>query len=317
MLNVDWFNPFKKGLYSAGAIYLSILNLPRLVHFKEENSILIGLIPGPKEPSLTINSYIAPLVNELEALRDGVWMECPGMDSNRVKVIAKLICLSSDIPATRNIAGHLGIKANKACQKCLKDFLKIGDKSNYSGVDCTNWELRNSVVHRQWVKQQSEKKEMQSKYGIRYSTLLDLKYFDIIRYACIDPMHNLLLGTAKHMMQLWTSRGSISEAQLLLIQRKAEQIIVPVDMGRIPVKIASSFAIFKADEWKHWCLVYSLYCLFGILPSEELKIWSLFIQACKLLFQHSAHIEQAKKAHSLLINFISSLEEFYGWEVVL
>ena len=33
MLNVDWFNPFKKGLYSAGAIYLSILNLPRVILF--------------------------------------------------------------------------------------------------------------------------------------------------------------------------------------------------------------------------------------------------------------------------------------------
>ena len=79
MLNVDWFNPFKKGLYSAGAIYLSILNLPRLVRFKKENSIPNGLIPGPKEPSLTINSFIAPLVNELEALCDGVLMECLGL----------------------------------------------------------------------------------------------------------------------------------------------------------------------------------------------------------------------------------------------
>ena len=109
---------------------------------------------------MTINSYIAPLVNELEALCDGVWMECPGVDGNRVKVIAKLICLSSDIPATRKIAGHLGIKVNKACQKCLKDFPRIGDKSNYSGVDCTNWELRNSVVHRQWVKQQMQAKTL-------------------------------------------------------------------------------------------------------------------------------------------------------------
>ena len=85
-------------------------------------------------------------------------------------------------------------------------------------------------------------------------------------------------------------------------------------MSCIPVKIASSFTNFKANEWKHWCLVYSLYCLFGILPSEELRIWSLFVQACKLLFQHSVHIEQAIKAHSVLINFISSLEELYGWE---
>ena len=28
-LNVDWFNPYKQTPYSAGAIYLCILNLPR------------------------------------------------------------------------------------------------------------------------------------------------------------------------------------------------------------------------------------------------------------------------------------------------
>lgn len=48
MLNVDWFQPFKYAPYSVGAIYLVILNLPHEDHFKEENMILVGLIPGPK-----------------------------------------------------------------------------------------------------------------------------------------------------------------------------------------------------------------------------------------------------------------------------
>ena len=63
MMNVDWFNPYKDTLYSAGAIYLVILNLPRRLRYKFENIILIGLIPGPKEPSLHINSYLAPLID--------------------------------------------------------------------------------------------------------------------------------------------------------------------------------------------------------------------------------------------------------------
>ena len=44
MLNVDWFNPFKHGNYSMGAIYLSILNLPRQLRFREQQAILVGLI---------------------------------------------------------------------------------------------------------------------------------------------------------------------------------------------------------------------------------------------------------------------------------
>ena len=32
-------------------MYLTILNLPRKIRFKQENVLLIGLIPGPKEPN--------------------------------------------------------------------------------------------------------------------------------------------------------------------------------------------------------------------------------------------------------------------------
>ena len=46
-------------------IFLAILNLPRELRYKPENVILCGIIPGPHEPELTINSYLEPLVDEL------------------------------------------------------------------------------------------------------------------------------------------------------------------------------------------------------------------------------------------------------------
>jgi len=52
MLNIDWFCPFSRTKSSVGAIYLSIMNLPREERFKKENMILIGIIPGPKEPDV-------------------------------------------------------------------------------------------------------------------------------------------------------------------------------------------------------------------------------------------------------------------------
>ena len=72
MLNCDWFQPFKHFKYSVGVIYFVLLNLPRAIRFKRENVILAAVIPGPSEPSLTINSYLDPIVSDLNKLWNGV-----------------------------------------------------------------------------------------------------------------------------------------------------------------------------------------------------------------------------------------------------
>ena len=65
-LNIDWFQPFTHSIYSTGAIYLTIQNLPRGEWYRTENVLLVGIMPGPKEPRLTVNGYITPLVEELK-----------------------------------------------------------------------------------------------------------------------------------------------------------------------------------------------------------------------------------------------------------
>ena len=49
-LNIDWFQPFKYSTYSACAMYIAILNLPRKERYDTDNVILVGIIPGPHEP---------------------------------------------------------------------------------------------------------------------------------------------------------------------------------------------------------------------------------------------------------------------------
>ena len=60
------------------------------------------------------------------------------------------------------------------------------------------------------AKTPAEQERLLSKLGVRYSSLLELPYFDPIRFHAIDPMHILLLGTAKHMMQVWTKLGILN-----------------------------------------------------------------------------------------------------------
>ena len=98
-LNVDWFQPFKHSTYSAGAIYIAIQNLPREERYNTDNILLVGVIPGPSEPKRTMNSYLEPLVKELDELWKGVIMQ--SALGNPVVVRSALICTACDIPASR------------------------------------------------------------------------------------------------------------------------------------------------------------------------------------------------------------------------
>ena len=149
LINIDWFQPFKDISYSVGVIYAVIVNLPRNIHYKDENVIIIGVIPGPKEPKHDINSYLGPLVKELLELQSGMWfMTSLGMQF----ICGILVCISSDIPATRKAAGYVGHKGLKGCSRCLKSFPTNSDNvTDYSGFDRESWPPRTDQAHRQYA----------------------------------------------------------------------------------------------------------------------------------------------------------------------
>ena len=75
-----------------------MLNLPRNECFKEENVILVGMIPGPQEPTKHINSFLAPNVHDMKVLSDGVNAHLS--DNGLVTIRAVLACIACDLPAT-------------------------------------------------------------------------------------------------------------------------------------------------------------------------------------------------------------------------
>ena len=147
IINVDWFQPFKRSSYSLGVIYSAILNLPRHECFLPHNVMVVGIIPGPHEPSLTINSFLRPLVDELKLLWNGVIIESNGRQQF---VRAALLCVACDIPAGRKVSGFVGHRAIHACTKCLKSFPTdhFGSYNDYSGFNRDNWQIRDNTSHR-------------------------------------------------------------------------------------------------------------------------------------------------------------------------
>ena len=127
-------------------------------------------------------------------------------------------------------------------------------------------------------------------------------------------MHNLLLGTAKHMMDLWKELKVLKKDNFTELQQKVDNIVVPAKVGRIPFKIDSNFSSFTADQWKNWVVIYSLHCLYGMLPSEHYSCWELFVIGCTIMLQPTITLPELSKADEYLTEFCLSFELLYSKE---
>ena len=102
--------------------------------------------------------------------------------------------------------------------------------------------------------------KLSKKYGIHYSVLINLDYFDSVRFHIVDRMYNLFLGIAKKTWKIWKEH-IFSKQQLVHINMKVKDIYISTDVGRIGSKISSNYGTFTAQEWKNWTNVNSMYVL--------------------------------------------------------
>lgn len=162
-----------------------------------------------------------------------------------------------------------------------------------------------------------EKEKLESEYGTRLSNLIMLPYYDSVRYAIIDPMHNLFLGTSKKMINVWKEKKYLTEKTLSLIQQRVDKAHVPSDVGKLPGKIEKfTFDGFTADELKNWTILFSIYALKGIIPDAHLENWRYFVLATTYLANQMITESDLKIADDYLIKFCKGCESLYGKDVI-
>lgn len=218
-LSVDAFNPFlnkqagKKA--SSTAIYMVCFNLPPSTRYKVENMYLAGVIPGPREPSLTqINHLLRPLVDELVQFWDpGVWYtRTPLYHSGRLVRVA-LVPLICDLKAARQVMGHGSHSATKFCSVCTQPRDERNCLDETLRVPITGKEYRLRASRWKMAQSQVERDKVFKKYGVRWSVLLDLPYWDPPRFTVIDSMHTVLLGHLhRHCSIIWGMNPTRSDA---------------------------------------------------------------------------------------------------------
>ena len=97
-----------------------------------------------------------------------------------VKVAISVAC---DIPASRKVCGFLSHNASLGCNKCYKNF----SDNNCSVLSDASSSLRNKQLHLEHLdefydaKTKSDMKRIEKKYGVRFSVLTTLSYFNPLR----------------------------------------------------------------------------------------------------------------------------------------
>jgi len=216
-LHIDFFNP--EGMtqhgssMSSGIISMACLNLPLDVQYKPENMYLAGIIPGPKQPSLeNLNHYIRPLITDLVASWEhGVWYSTTTNHLNGCVTHSAVALVVCDLPAARHLSVLAGASSHFCCSAC-----NCYHKSNYGRVDFEHWVLWDKdKLHcqaEQWrdAPTSTEREKLFKQYGIHYSELWQLPYWDPARQLVIDSMHCLLEGLIQH--HTWNILGLTTEA---------------------------------------------------------------------------------------------------------
>lgn len=218
-LNVDSFNVegmrIRGATKSCSLISMVCLNLPPEIRYKPENIYIAGIIPGPKQPSLTdLNHYIRPLIDHLvESWEKGVrYSKTARHPEGRLTrtAIAAVVC---DLPAARHLSQLASATSHHHCSCCNSK-----GKENLGNTNCDRWTFRNVAQLREQAqkwKHASTLKEQEAifkAYGTRWSELWRLTYWDPTTQLVVDCMHTLLEGSAqdhfRHILDLTTTSAN-------------------------------------------------------------------------------------------------------------
>ncbi|CAK5266228.1 unnamed protein product, partial [Mycena citricolor] len=263
---IDWFGR-KSSHYgpshSSGVLSFCVQNLSPELRYRPENLIVVGMPPGPTEPtSPQLQNYSKIIVNNLIKLfEDGILIDIPGRPKRRYHVRVALISIIADHPAMCKIAGFAdhGHK-NAPCHKC-----KVCKAEMFTAASLQNkFPGRTKEEHNQLAKQyrdletEAEKDAFFMEHGVRWSEFVRLEYFDIIRCTVIDPMHNLLLGVAKtQWYSIWIKEKVLRpdtnarERELHFIHNILEMFECPSWTGHLPLRVGKpAGGSLTADEYK-------------------------------------------------------------------
>ena len=223
--------------------------------------------------------------------RDAFKLQSVGCNQwSKQKIMADIYgCPSDALPQSEPADANLKVSKMSGKKQLLlftNGFEKQGRNNSKTPLSCQQDQVLVSKdtsppTDSDWSTSQSKHETLATKYGVYYSSLLQLENFNPLRFTAIDPMHNLFLGTAKHVFKLWIEKNLLSKKDLKVLEDRINSFDVGTGIGWLPHRIASNYGGYMASQWKNWILIYSICCLKDLLPETHLRCWQTFFLACQ------------------------------------
>ncbi|KAJ6495926.1 hypothetical protein DFH09DRAFT_945985 [Mycena vulgaris] len=153
----------------------------------------LGAAPSPNSPSVgRLNPFLDLIVRDfLQFWNPGVFFTRTHKYRSGRHAKAMVIPLAADMLAARAAAGFTSHGSKYFCIACHIDMAHIEE------FDHTRWEYRNYAQHLQhanaWKNAASlgEQEKLATEYGVRWTPLLKLPYWNVVRYVLVEAMHVL------------------------------------------------------------------------------------------------------------------------------
>ncbi|MBW0537398.1 hypothetical protein O181_077113 [Austropuccinia psidii MF-1] len=173
------------------------LNLHQSERLKPENVYFAGIIPGLKEPTtLHLNYLLMPLIKELKELWQGYHFSPTSTGPSGSFIYVAILMAIADVVTMCNLTGIISHSGNNFCNFCTIHKAQIGEigpQSQYT----RSYQNHKSTIAKWLQETPKQQQEICSEYGVQYSILENLPYWDATTMVNIDIMHILILGILK------------------------------------------------------------------------------------------------------------------------
>lgn len=314
--NCDGVPVFQSSKFSIWPILCCVNEIPP--ESRDKHVLLCALWFGAKKPDMTC--YFQPFVEECANLSQAgfEWQHPSDQSWRHVKVDP--LCCVCDAVARPLLQNFKQFNGEYGCGVCLHPGVQMRKGKGKSRVYTCADEKPSDRNHKTTVEiGQIAEREGTTILGIKGpSAIVDLPKFDVINGMVPDYMHCVLLGVCRQMATLWIDSKNYSEpwyigTQTAILDRHLLSIKPPGIVARVPRSLTER-KFWKAHEWQHWLLYYSLPVLKGILPQKYHCHWALLIEGISILLGSEINTEQINHAHEALVYFVGGMQLLYGEE---
>lgn len=244
---------------------------------------------------------------------------------------AALLSVATDLPAIRKVTQFLGHKADLGCHRCKFRAERepgtrgaSGKMSYYtSGISRSDHrqdaEVRRQATEFKAATTKSAAAQIAQRNGVRYSELVRLPYYDMVKMTTVDPMHTFLLVMIQRETELNLAMLSAVEKHEFL--RRIKSLKLPYDIGRLPTNIfdgEAGLGSITAQQWKNYAIIFAKPCMFKLLPRNAYKSLVILSNIVSLVSSPLFTLDDIDLLNRHLLDHHRLFRQVYGkWEVTV